>query len=87
MIPTLIPFLLWTFPLAIGAKSVGGGITKGGRHFSSVIQILFLNVIGSQNYVLKKKSKFIMYSLKGTSSIKLYIYPGESDGDKVNLKD
>lgn len=32
-------------------------------------------------------TKFIMHSLKGTSSIKLYTYPRESDGDKVNLKD
>lgn len=65
MIPTLIPFLLWTFPLATGAKSVGGGITKGGRHFSSVIQILFLNVIGSQNYVLKKNPSSLCIALRG----------------------
>lgn len=32
-------------------------------------------------------TKFIMHSLKGTSSIKLYTYPREADGDKVNLKD
>lgn len=86
MIPPLIHFLQWTFPLAIEAESVGGRVTKGGRHFSLVIQIWTLNVVGSRNYVLRKKN-FIMHSLKGTSSIKLLAYPGESDGDKVNLKD
>lgn len=86
MIPTLIHFLQWTFPLAIEAKSMWGGVTKGGRHFSSVIQVSILNVIGSRNYVFFFL-KFIMHSLKGASSITLYIYPRESDGDKVNLKD
>lgn len=37
--------------------------------------------------IKEKKPNFIMHSLKGTSSIKLHAYPGESDGDKVNLKD
>lgn len=52
----------------------------------SVIQILILNVIGSRNHFLKK-TKFIMHSLKGTSGIKLYTHPGESEEDKVNLQD
>lgn len=90
MIPTFIHFPPWTFPLAIEAGA-GGGVTKQGRHFSPGSQILILNVIGSRNYVFKKKrrrrTKFIMHCLKGTSSIKPSTYPGEWAGDKVNLKD
>ena len=62
MIPPLIHFLQWTFPLAIEAESVGGRVTKRGRHFSSVIQIWTLNVVGSRNYVLRKKKNQLHYA-------------------------
>lgn len=61
--PTSMPSVQRTFPLASEAQGLGKGHQRG-RHNSSVIQTLILNVIGSRNYIFKKKSSLCI-ALRG----------------------